>query len=152
MVSSITGLVAVGMPTFIEMLMQKYGFRGCMAILAALNLHVLLGMIALLPVEWWNQKRVPKKIDTLLPIAETEELLGNPSDKKSLWYWYTNKICVKTMTKALFYFQYEDSRLFGFETSHQTHVCQYLLRNVACKFLRSHLFHHSTNLFTRTAI
>lgn len=63
LVASMTGVVSVGMPTFIETLMQLYGFRGCMAILAALNLHVLLGMVALLPVDWWHQKRVPPIIE-----------------------------------------------------------------------------------------
>lgn len=87
-ISTLTGVVSVFMPTFIEMLMHEYGFRGCMAILAALNLHVLLGMIALLPVDWWNKKRVAKKIETLLPIEEADELIGSDkgiSVNKSIW-------------------------------------------------------------------
>lgn len=52
LVGTLYGLGSVVLPVLIEKLKQEYGFRGCMAILAALNLHVLLGMIAMHPVEW----------------------------------------------------------------------------------------------------
>lgn len=87
-VAVVSGLIAVGMPTFIEQLMEVYGFRGCMAILAALNLHVLVAMIALLPVEWWCQKKYAGKID-VLPSIEEERLFERSQamvPKKSLWY------------------------------------------------------------------
>lgn len=88
MVASLHGLVAVAMPMCIETIMQAYGFRGCMAILAALNMHVLFGMIALHPVEWY-QKKTLRKTDDLELSAESDKLLkANQPDlpnEKSLW-------------------------------------------------------------------
>lgn len=75
---ALQGIGAVGMPLFIQMLMDEYGFRGCMAILAALNLHVIFGMIALHPVEW-HQKKVVKSRRCAQIVEESEPFLGTPT-------------------------------------------------------------------------
>lgn len=87
LVGALQGIAAVGMPLFMEMLLKEYGFRGCMAILAALNLHVLLGTITLHPVEWHQDKSTKisrdeslvKESDTLL---EPQTLIKSPN---SVW-------------------------------------------------------------------
>lgn len=59
MMSLAQGLIGIGsmlMPIMIERVMQYYGFRGCLAILAALNGHALLGMMVMHPVEWHMKK------------------------------------------------------------------------------------------------
>lgn len=49
---TLLGLGSMGFPLFVDKLMSKYGFRGCMAIIAALNGHALFGMLVMHPVEW----------------------------------------------------------------------------------------------------
>lgn len=74
LISTLVGLATVGYPMLIEILMEEYGFRGCMAILGAINLHVLLGMVALHPVEW-HQVKVKKAVD-----METFKVLSAEED------------------------------------------------------------------------
>lgn len=60
MMSLAQGLIGIGsmlMPIMIERVMEYYGFRGCLAILAALNGHALLGMMVMHPVEWHMKKK-----------------------------------------------------------------------------------------------
>lgn len=54
-------------PILVEKLMSVYGFRGSMAILAAVNGHVILFMLIMHPVEW-HMKKV--KVD----VEEEEEI------------------------------------------------------------------------------
>lgn len=68
------GVGTVIQPMLIQKLMHEYGFRGCMAILAALNLHVLLVSIALHPVEWHFKVEAPSielKDKTEIPFEES---------------------------------------------------------------------------------
>lgn len=39
-------------PILVQHLMDMYGFRGTMAIIAAINGHVILSMITMHPIEW----------------------------------------------------------------------------------------------------
>lgn len=48
-------LIGVGTmvyPILVQLLMNLYGFRGCMAILAAINAHAIFGMLVMHPVKW----------------------------------------------------------------------------------------------------
>ncbi|CAD7091336.1 unnamed protein product [Hermetia illucens] len=50
------GLGKVGAPLGVQYLLDNYGFRGCLAILAAVNCHSILGMLVMHPVEWHMKK------------------------------------------------------------------------------------------------
>lgn len=55
MMSIAQTLIGIGTmiyPILVQFLMDKYGFRGSMAILAAINGHAIFGMIVMHPVEW----------------------------------------------------------------------------------------------------
>lgn len=68
MMSIAQALIGVGSmiyPIMMQFLIEKYGFRGSMAILAAINSHSLLGMMVMHPVRWHY------KINKI-PIDETE--------------------------------------------------------------------------------
>lgn len=43
-------------PIIIQKLMDLYGFRGCMAVMAAINGHAILGMLVMHPVSWHLKK------------------------------------------------------------------------------------------------
>jgi Na+/melibiose symporter-like transporter len=71
---TLIGVGSVIFPIAIQKLMEIYGFRGCMLIMAAINAHTVLGMLVMHPVEW-HMKRVevaeahemiPRKIDFLI--------------------------------------------------------------------------------------
>lgn len=104
MIGAIQCMAAVGLPVMIERLMHEFGFRGCMAILAALNLHVLLGMIALHPVEWHQKRRsggeLRRKVSEPMVEEETDQLLDVPSvvtaEKKTVWYEEDVAVCIYT--------------------------------------------------------
>jgi MCP family monocarboxylic acid transporter-like MFS transporter 9 len=53
---TLIGIGAVIFPLAFQQLMEIYGFRGCMAILAAVNSHTILGMLVMHPVEWHMKK------------------------------------------------------------------------------------------------
>lgn len=42
----------MGFPLMVQFLMERYGFRGTMAIIAAINSHAIFGMLVMQPVEW----------------------------------------------------------------------------------------------------
>lgn len=51
-------LIGVGTmvyPILVHLLTEKYGFRGAMALIAALNAHVILAMVLMQPVEWHSK-------------------------------------------------------------------------------------------------
>lgn len=89
LVGTLHGVCGVGLPMLIELLMQEYGFRGCMAVLAALNLHVLFGMVAMHPVEWHQPRR--RDASDLQVVVELDDLLDQPNEtcleQKSFWYY-----------------------------------------------------------------
>lgn len=49
---SLMGFGVMVYPILAQALMEKYGFRGAMAMLAAINAHAILGMLVMHPVEW----------------------------------------------------------------------------------------------------
>lgn len=46
------GIVITSHPIITNICMNTYGFRGTLAIIAALNAHAIFGMLAMHPVEW----------------------------------------------------------------------------------------------------
>ncbi|ETN63784.1 monocarboxylate transporter [Anopheles darlingi] len=57
---TLIGLGTMFYPIFIQRSMDAFGFRGCMAVLAAINSHTLVAMLVMHPVEW-HLRRVPLK-------------------------------------------------------------------------------------------
>uniref|UniRef100_A0A1A9W694 Major facilitator superfamily (MFS) profile domain-containing protein n=1 Tax=Glossina brevipalpis TaxID=37001 RepID=A0A1A9W694_9MUSC len=55
---SLIGLGTMFYPVLMQKCLEWYGFRGCLAILAAINFHAVLGMLLMQPVEW-HMRRVP---------------------------------------------------------------------------------------------
>ncbi|XP_053696195.1 monocarboxylate transporter 7 [Sabethes cyaneus] len=53
---TLIGLGTMFYPIFIQKTMEAYGFRGCMAVLAAVNSHTLVAMLVMHPVEWHMKK------------------------------------------------------------------------------------------------
>lgn len=49
---SIIGIGTMVYPVMVQFLMDRYGFRGAIAIIAALNAHSILGMLVMHPIEW----------------------------------------------------------------------------------------------------
>ncbi|XP_058058226.1 monocarboxylate transporter 7 [Anopheles bellator] len=64
---TLIGLGTMFYPIFIQRTMAAYGFRGCLAVLAAVNSHTLLAMLVMHPVDW-HMRRVP------VPVAADQEL------------------------------------------------------------------------------
>lgn len=62
------GMGSMAFPLVVEQLMNRYGYRGCMAIIAALNGHALVGMMTMHPIEWHKKT---------IEIDEDEEKLQN---------------------------------------------------------------------------
>lgn len=57
---SLIGLGTMVYPIIVQYFMELYGFRGCMAVLAAINGHAIFGMLTMHPVEWHMKKvKVP---------------------------------------------------------------------------------------------
>lgn len=46
------GVLLALYPIVVKVLMNTYGFRGAMAVIAALSAHVIVGMLMLHPIEW----------------------------------------------------------------------------------------------------
>lgn len=55
---ALIGLGSMLYPICMQKLLEWYGFRGCMLILASINAHAVLGMQLMHPVEW-HMRRVP---------------------------------------------------------------------------------------------
>ncbi|TMW49112.1 hypothetical protein DOY81_005795 [Sarcophaga bullata] len=55
---SLIGLGSMFYPVLMQKLLEAYGFRGCLAVLAAINSHAVLGMLLMQPVEW-HMRKVP---------------------------------------------------------------------------------------------
>lgn len=47
-----TGVLAMIYPIFVAYLRETFGFRGSVAIISAINAHVILSMIVMHPVDW----------------------------------------------------------------------------------------------------
>lgn len=53
---TIFGLGTSAYPFFVQFFMDKYGYRGFMAIRASIHGHLIFGMLAMHPVEWHMKK------------------------------------------------------------------------------------------------
>lgn len=49
---TLIGVITMIYPLLIHFLMNLYGYRGAMAVIAAVNAHVIFAMIAMHPIEW----------------------------------------------------------------------------------------------------
>jgi MFS transporter, MCT family, solute carrier family 16 (monocarboxylic acid transporters), member 9 len=49
---TLIGLGTMVYPIVIQWLIEKYGFRGCLAVLAAINGNAIVGMMVMHPIEW----------------------------------------------------------------------------------------------------
>ncbi|KAM7350408.1 monocarboxylate transporter 9 [Cochliomyia hominivorax] len=63
---SLIGVGSMFYPVLMQKLLEAYGFRGCLMVLAAINGHAVLGMLLMQPVEW-HMRKVP---------IEDEEIQG----------------------------------------------------------------------------
>lgn len=57
---AVKGVILMGYPITVQFLMDKFGFRGAAAIIAAIHVHTILSMVLLQPIEWhYKIKRIP---------------------------------------------------------------------------------------------
>lgn len=63
---TLIGIGTMVYPIMVSLLMDKYGFRGSMTVIAALNSHSILGMLVMHPVNW-HCKYVKVPIDESKP-------------------------------------------------------------------------------------
>lgn len=49
------GVLVALYPLLVKTLMNMYGYRGAMAIIAAINAHAIVGMLVLHPIEWHHK-------------------------------------------------------------------------------------------------
>lgn len=77
---TLLGLGNMALPIAIEWWHELYGFRGCMLMVAGLNVHVVLGMLMMHPVEW-HTIRGGKPSGLVADAGETEMLDPRMSPK-----------------------------------------------------------------------
>lgn len=53
----------IGWPVLIKTFMENYGFRGTVALIAAISLHALVGALTLQPVQWHLIKKAIKDVE-----------------------------------------------------------------------------------------
>lgn len=63
---SLVGIGTMLYPIFVQYLMETYGFRGAMAVIAACDAHAIFGMLVMHPVSW--HYKIIK-----VPVEENEE-------------------------------------------------------------------------------
>lgn len=73
---TLIGIGAMIYPILVQFLLDTYGFRGAMAILAAINGHAIFGMLVMHPVEW-HYKVVRIECD------ETQSLVMEQKDRSN---------------------------------------------------------------------
>uniref|UniRef100_A0A182QJX4 Major facilitator superfamily (MFS) profile domain-containing protein n=1 Tax=Anopheles farauti TaxID=69004 RepID=A0A182QJX4_9DIPT len=84
MMSVAQTLIGVGTmfyPIFIQRSMDAFGFRGCMAVLAAVNSHTLVAMLVMHPVEW-HMRRVPDDAARRPAVVEYGPVATSEDDPK----------------------------------------------------------------------
>lgn len=148
LIGTLSGLCSVALPMVIHKLMDLYGFRGCMAILAAINLHVFLGMVAMYPVEWYQKVdyKLVDKYKLHLEIKETD------AQKKPIWYKNVQYCLTKHNIFEIEFLQDEDRRFLGFNTALQTSLRKHLHWHVNGIICRHYIFDNPTQLSSSIAI
>lgn len=82
LMGSVFGMGCVILPMLITTLMEKYGFRGCLAVVAAINLHLVLAMIAMFP----NIRKVSQHKDNALVVNDSSiEVTTKENSTHSIW-------------------------------------------------------------------
>lgn len=71
---ALKGVGIMAFPLMVQFFMDKYGFRGTLAIIAAINAHTIIGLLVMQPVEW-HLKEIK------IPVEESEPC-------KSFFYLY----------------------------------------------------------------
>ncbi|XP_055300651.1 monocarboxylate transporter 14-like [Sitodiplosis mosellana] len=66
---ALKGIGIMGYPIMVQFLMERYGFRGTMAVIAAINAHAILGMLAMHPIEW-HYKVIKVPVDEDEPLMD----------------------------------------------------------------------------------
>ncbi|XP_037813118.1 monocarboxylate transporter 7 [Lucilia sericata] len=70
---SLIGVGSMFYPVLMQKLLEAYGFRGCLMVLAAINSHAVLGMLLMQPVEW-HMRKVQVEDEEIQEIDNTLEL------------------------------------------------------------------------------
>lgn len=63
---SLIGIGAMAYPIVVQFLMDTYGFRGALAVIAAVQGHAIVGMLVMHPIEW-HYKYIKVPVDELKP-------------------------------------------------------------------------------------
>lgn len=91
---SLIGVGTMIYPIFVQFLMEKYGFRGAVAIIAACNAHAIFAMLCMHPVKWhYKVIRVPiaeEKPRKFLLKSTFFGIFVNSLHKKSLELFFWN--------------------------------------------------------------
>lgn len=69
---SLIGVGTMFYPVGMQKLMELYGFRGCLLVLAAINSHAILGMLLMQPVKWHMRKMVVQTEQTFRSTYNSE--------------------------------------------------------------------------------
>ncbi|XP_055642216.1 monocarboxylate transporter 7 [Toxorhynchites rutilus septentrionalis] len=78
---TLIGLGTMFYPIFIQRTMEAFGFRGCMAVLAAVNSHTLVAMLVMHPVEWHMKKvKIEDEANEPMTKNKTEDFLKEVPD------------------------------------------------------------------------
>lgn len=54
---SMSSLASITFPMAITFLLAEYGFRGTLALVMAIDLHLIIAMLVMQPVEWHLKKK-----------------------------------------------------------------------------------------------
>lgn len=80
---SLIGIGSMFYPVLMQKLLEAYGFRGCLMVLAAINAHAILGMLLMQPVEW-HMREVPIEDEEIQENNNTLPSSNNNSHRVSL--------------------------------------------------------------------
>lgn len=83
---TLLGVGNMGLPVAVQWLHDQFGYRGCMAMVAALNAHVLVGMLVMQPVRRherveWVERSVDDDADDKAD-GEQVKMLQSPAEQK----------------------------------------------------------------------
>ena len=86
---SLIGIGTMLYPVMVQMLMDRFGFRGCLAILAAVSSHSIFGMLIMHPVEWHMKivelnetelKEIPTECKMVNSMQENQNVMSSADD------------------------------------------------------------------------